>query len=409
MSDPTRYQPGYSFTGYQTVHPTEPLPAVELDNELAGVGRSIEEVVDALADIRRSDGKLMNGSVAIDSLHPATKAALVAASSNEADRAEAAAQRAEAAQASIDEISAEIVTVAGIAPAVATVAWISDAVTSVALNRTAINIVAQNMDAIAAAPSAAESARLSAEEAARYAEAAASLTIPDGSVALQKLTPELRAYFEDMERRIDEAAPVGSEKDYTGIAAPPGWLIENGLLIPRIDIPRLTQFAFASGNIVEEDVWHNEQMYGAFSYGPGGVDGEFLRIPDTRGLFVRALGAGRTLGEVQPSQNLAHDHAGAVSEIPDHVHAGWTDVQGWHDHWVTGRREGGGFGLTVTAGHQGNPMIWADGQTTSGNGNHGHSVGIGAAGRHTPTVSIAQSGGSEARPVNVARLKILKY
>ena len=218
----------------------------------------------------------------------------------------------------------------------------------------------------------------------------------------------------DLSLVVDQTVPVGAEMDFTGIVAPPGWLIEDGSLLLRADFPKLTEFALASGNIVSEEEW-NAGRLGSYSYGPGGIAGDTLRIPNMRGLFTRALDLGvgrdpgRVIGSLQESQNLRHRHSGRTAASGRHIHSAWTDVQGWHDHWVTGRREGGGFGLTVTAGHQGNPMIWADGQTTSGNGNHGHNVGIGEAPDHFHVFDTDESGGDEARPVNVSRLKILKF
>lgn len=68
MADPTKYVPDYSFTDYQTANPSRPLPAPELDIELANIAGAVGGAVDAIKDIRRSDGKLQNGLVTADSL-----------------------------------------------------------------------------------------------------------------------------------------------------------------------------------------------------------------------------------------------------------------------------------------------------------------------------------------------------
>lgn len=68
MADPQKYTPAYSFTGYQTQNPTAPLPAPQVDNELAQVSVSVGQLVDALKDVRRSDGALKNAVVTPDSL-----------------------------------------------------------------------------------------------------------------------------------------------------------------------------------------------------------------------------------------------------------------------------------------------------------------------------------------------------
>lgn len=68
MSDPTKYLKGYSFAGFQATAPDDPLPGARVDDELANIATSIDETVEALKDIRRSDGRLVNGSVGPDQL-----------------------------------------------------------------------------------------------------------------------------------------------------------------------------------------------------------------------------------------------------------------------------------------------------------------------------------------------------
>jgi hypothetical protein len=68
MADPTKYGRDYSFTGYQANNPADPLPGNKVDTELDNVASSLEETIDALADVRRSDGALKNGIVTEDSL-----------------------------------------------------------------------------------------------------------------------------------------------------------------------------------------------------------------------------------------------------------------------------------------------------------------------------------------------------
>lgn len=68
MSDPSRYSPGYSYSNYETSNPTLPKPGPQIDNDFAKIAESVDEIVDALADVRRSDGMLRNGIVTADSL-----------------------------------------------------------------------------------------------------------------------------------------------------------------------------------------------------------------------------------------------------------------------------------------------------------------------------------------------------
>jgi microcystin-dependent protein len=67
MADPTPYTVSYSFGNYQANNPAAPLPGPSLDNELADIETSIDELVDAVKDIRRSDGRLKNGLISLAS------------------------------------------------------------------------------------------------------------------------------------------------------------------------------------------------------------------------------------------------------------------------------------------------------------------------------------------------------
>lgn len=71
MADPTKYVPGYSYSGWQASNPSRPLPADEVDNDFANIQRTTDQLVDAVKDVRRSDGKLKNQSVGPDQLSPA--------------------------------------------------------------------------------------------------------------------------------------------------------------------------------------------------------------------------------------------------------------------------------------------------------------------------------------------------
>lgn len=71
MADPTKYTPAYSYSGWQASNPSKPLPADEVDNDFANIQRTTNETIDALKQIRRSDGKLANQSVGPDQLSPA--------------------------------------------------------------------------------------------------------------------------------------------------------------------------------------------------------------------------------------------------------------------------------------------------------------------------------------------------
>jgi hypothetical protein len=73
MSDPTKYVPGYSYSGWQASYPSKPLPAPQIDNDFANISQAVNGLVDAVKDVRRSDGKLPNGIVGPDAISPALK------------------------------------------------------------------------------------------------------------------------------------------------------------------------------------------------------------------------------------------------------------------------------------------------------------------------------------------------
>lgn len=70
MADPTKYQRDYSFSDYQANNPSQPLPGPQVDNELENIEQSLNGTIDALKDVRRTDGALPNGRVTLDSLAP---------------------------------------------------------------------------------------------------------------------------------------------------------------------------------------------------------------------------------------------------------------------------------------------------------------------------------------------------
>lgn len=68
MANPDPYEVSFSFAGFQATSPQEPLPGGSLDNELANIATALGSTIDALKDIRRADGALVNGVVTLDSL-----------------------------------------------------------------------------------------------------------------------------------------------------------------------------------------------------------------------------------------------------------------------------------------------------------------------------------------------------
>jgi hypothetical protein len=70
MADPTKFVPGFDYSDFEQSNPTLPKPGAQLDNDFANLKQTTDQTIDALKQIRRSDGKLKNGIVTADSLSP---------------------------------------------------------------------------------------------------------------------------------------------------------------------------------------------------------------------------------------------------------------------------------------------------------------------------------------------------
>lgn len=166
---------------------------------------------------------------------------------------------------------------------------------------------------------------------------------------------DLRDYIATMET----VAP-GVVAFYPKTTAPTGWLKANGAAVSRSTYAAL---------------------FSAIGTTFGAGDGiTTFNIPDLRGEFIRGLDdgrgvdTGRTLTPtVQMSENLSHTHT--------------TDSKGAHAH------SGG--------------LAGSGGIYNPGDGNQGSRGDTGSAGAHTHTA--AASGGTEARPRNIALLACIKY
>jgi hypothetical protein len=206
-----------------------------------------------------------------------------------------------------------------------------------------------------------------------------------------------------------------------------GFLKANGALVKRADYPALWAYAQASGALVTDKIW-GEENWGCFSDGDGSTT---FRIPELRGEFLRAwadgrddLDAKRRIGSWQGSQNQNHGHDASSGPDGDHGHAAWTDTQGYHAHSVGQEPHAHGIGMGADAAHATsvgraygpdngryynigtdavNANVWIN-----ADGNHGHNVGIGTSGRHSHPIYITPNGGNEARPRNIAVLAMIR-
>ncbi|WP_175947066.1 phage tail protein [Burkholderia pyrrocinia] len=207
-----------------------------------------------------------------------------------------------------------------------------------------------------------------------------------------------------------------------------GFLKANGAVLNRADYPALWSYAQGSGALVSDAEWQSSR-WGCFSTGDGSTT---FRLPEMRGEFIRCWADGRNdidpqraIGSYQGDQNRLHAHGASATEVGDHVHSAWTDVQGHHNHPLhdPGHAHSvrmGRVGVVATSYGQGwGPYNWdrQDMHGTEGSGTgiwidatgeHGHNVGIGGAGRHSHGITVAADGGNEARPRNVALLAMIR-
>jgi hypothetical protein len=68
VAQPTPYSRQYNFTNYQTVSPSSPLPAAQVDLELNSVKSTLDQTLNNLKLIQRDDTALANKSVGLDQL-----------------------------------------------------------------------------------------------------------------------------------------------------------------------------------------------------------------------------------------------------------------------------------------------------------------------------------------------------
>lgn len=73
---PTGYSHTFSYSGYEAVNPSTPKPGLNMDAELQTIALAINSIIAALADVRRSDGPLVNGLVTMDSLSSVVKTSI---------------------------------------------------------------------------------------------------------------------------------------------------------------------------------------------------------------------------------------------------------------------------------------------------------------------------------------------
>ncbi len=165
---------------------------------------------------------------------------------------------------------------------------------------------------------------------------------------------------------VNNSGTVAQVAFFARSTAPTGWLKANGAAVSRTTYAALFSAigtTFGAGN-------------GSTTFNLPDLRGEFPRgWDDGRGVDV-----GRTLGSAQASQNIAHTHGGTTSTNGSHVHE------------------------YVASNFQGSPTR----QTSSDSITHGTRE-TSAAGDHNHSFTTSSSGGTEARPRNVALLACIKF
>lgn len=158
-------------------------------------------------------------------------------------------------------------------------------------------------------------------------------------------------------------SPAGEIAAFARTTAPAGWLVCDGSLVSRVTYSRLFESIgtlFGAGN-------------GSTTFGLPDLRGEFIRGLD----LGRGVDGGRTLGSRQDSENRAHSH---IVNDPGHAHT------------VNHRANGATTNTSIDDVLKTGPG--ASVSTTSGS---------------FTGVTVAQSGGIESRPRNIALLYCVRY
>lgn len=168
---------------------------------------------------------------------------------------------------------------------------------------------------------------------------------------------------------ITQSKLTGAVEFFATRSAPEGWLKANGAAISRSTY---------------------QKLFNTIGTTWGAGDGSTtFNLPDLRGEFLRGwddgrgVDSGRVFGSSQSSQNLSHNHTGTVDSGGTHNHQIWGNNSD-----IAGRHRLGTTNSTAT--------LW-DGNYTQDAGAHNH------------TFTSNLSGGTEARPRNVALLACIKY
>lgn len=419
MADPTPYDVEYSFSSFQANSPSSPLPAGQLDNELANIQTAVNTLVDCVKDLRRADGALKNGIVTYDSLalsiqtqtNPVDIAAIDAAVDDLVANAAVAVAAANSATLAAADATTQALAAAASASSVDLALYLSKAgnlngLGDIGTARANLDVPKKDGSDITGrlatlalsgvtdwntaitngwyastgsptnAPSSGDLLVQVMAWGANYVTQIA-YQIANASTGTNAVLVFRRHSYDNTGNRVwsawesMSAIPVGTSIWVNGTVAPAGFLKENGALLTRSVYPRLHDYAAASNNYVTEASWPSN--YGAFSSGDLTTT---FRLMDSRGEFIRAwddsrgVDSGRTISSHQADAFANHTHN------------------------------------AVTGDANNSFAIGGGGPATGFNNN----FGVGGSTPRSITTEGANSGsGSETRPRNNAKLACIKY
>ncbi len=295
MGNPLPYIVSYSFSGFQASNPATPLPAPQVDNELANIAAAIAAVGSFAGNVIRSDGALKSGIVTLDSFAQGLQLTVDPTNGNLVAAAVATAQAAQAA-------SSGSATAAGTSATNAAASALAAATSAGSVNLTLFLPKAGNLAGLGSLV--ASRANLGLGSVAIYDVGALA-----GNIVQLNGAAKIPAYDGSLLINID-TVPIGATIWVNDIVAPTGFIKENGALISRASFPRLAAYALASSNIVSDATWLAGNS-GSFSTGDLATT---FRLPDSRGEFIRAyddsrgVDAGRVIGTRQVDLFKSHAH-----------------------------------------------------------------------------------------------------
>ncbi|MBP0634918.1 phage tail protein [Cupriavidus sp. AcVe19-6a] len=220
---------------------------------------------------------------------------------------------------------------------------------------------------------------------------------------------DLKTYVDNLVKGSQSVGQIAyfPAKNYN----PAKFLPLNGAMLSRTSYPELFQYAQLSNLVTTEATWADTAWQGWFTWGS---DGTNFRIPDLRGLFLRAWTFGaqrydpdnwsRDSGWTQGSNNIWHQHGGRTDDQGWHGHHGWTGANGQHSHGVGGDQPMQPVGAWSYRDSGGS---WSRGSTADGN--HQHEFNTDGAGTHFHWYTTDGAGANESKPYNVAYPLYIRY